>query len=83
MHAVFGIEWFGINTQQLGQGLDRGLTTGWALVDVCLTGGDGFGIGAATGVGTLSALRLWQYGIDLLDDGVAFDFEADSRVSQQ
>ena len=80
---MFGIERFGINAQQFGQGLYGGFTAGRALVDVCFTGGDGFGIWAASRIGTLATLRLGQYGIDLLDDRVAFDFEADGGISQQ
>ena len=33
---------------QCGQGLYGGFTAGRALVDVCFTGGDGFGIWAAS-----------------------------------
>ena len=75
MVAVFGVEWFGVNAQQFGQGLYGGFTAGRALVDVCFTGGDGFRIRAATRIGTLATLGLGQQGIDLLDDRVAFDLK--------
>src|SRR3546814_15806949 len=62
--AVLGIERLVLHTQQIRQRTHAGFATWRALIDICLAIGDGSGIGFATGVTALAALRLRQNGIN-------------------
>src|SRR5690606_41562330 len=53
-----------------------------ALVDVGLAIGDGRGVGTAAGIAALAALRLRQDGVDLVDERIALDLEADGGPAQ-
>ena len=52
--------------EQRGEGVDTGLSTGGALIDVGLTGGDGLRVRKTPGVAALLAMRLRQQSINLL-----------------
>ena len=58
-----------VATEQVRQCDDSIFTTGRAAV-VVFAGGNGFGIGFATRVTTLAALRLWKQFVYLVNDGV-------------
>ena len=59
LFTIFRVERFCFTSQQIGQGFDTCLTTGWALIDIGLLAGYGLGIGSTAGVATLRALGLW------------------------
>jgi len=72
-----------VSPQQIGQGLNAGLASRRATIDLCFTCGNGFGIGATTGIAALSALGLRKEGIDLIDDRVGLYLEAYRGIAQQ
>jgi hypothetical protein len=55
--------------------MGAGIATWWTLVDVGFTGGNRCGIGFATRVAALTALRLWQDGIDTRHQWVTINFK--------
>lgn len=57
-----------VTLKQLGQALYARVASGRALVDVGLTGCNGLCVGATPRVAALSALRLGQYGVNLIDE---------------
>jgi len=80
--AVLGIEWFNIDTEQVSQRDNGGLAARRTLVDVGFAFCQGFSVGAAAGVGALSALCLWQQCINLVDHRVTFNFELHCGVGE-
>jgi hypothetical protein len=86
--TVFFTQRFGIPAEQFRQPVDPGLTAGGALVNVGFTPGNGFGVGAAAGIAAGTTLGLWQYRIDLIDDGSTFHLvthgsEAEHQAEEQ
>lgn len=80
--TVLGIEWFGFDIKQVGQRLNGVLAARGTFVDR-ITVSNGLGIRATTGITALAALRLGQYGIDLIAERVALDLKLDRRESEQ
>src|SRR5690606_36331993 len=72
--TVFGVQAGGFYIEQICQSINGCLAAGWAFVNSFAIG-DGLGIGAAAGVTTLTTLGLWQQGVDLFNNRVAFHFE--------
>ena len=75
-----GLEYLDI--EQVGERYDRRLTTGRALVNWCFAIGNCFGVGSTTWISALPALGLWQQGVYLIDNRIAFDPEADCSVTE-
>ena len=82
LRTVLGIEWFRFDIKQVGQRLNGILASRGAFVDRIAVS-NCFGIGATTGITALAALRLGQYGIDLVAERVALDLKLDRRESEQ
>ena len=74
LFTVLGIQLWCRNVQQIGNGINGGLTAGGAFING-VTAGNGLGVGTTAGKATLAALGLGQQFIDLLDNGVALDFK--------
>jgi hypothetical protein len=83
MFSVIFIQRFGFSIEEIGQCLDSACPTRWALVDVCLTGGNCLGIGMTACKSALATLCLRQQGVDLISHRIAFDLETYCGVSQQ
>jgi hypothetical protein len=62
--AVFCVQRFGVDAEQVGERMNRDLTAGRALIDIGLAFRDGFGVWPAAGEGALAALGLRQQRID-------------------
>ena len=82
LNAMLRVQGFRLDTQQIGQCLDGGFTTGRALVNAAAPS-NGFCIGPATRIATLPALGLWQEGINLVSQWITFHLEPLSGKAQQ
>lgn len=81
--TMLGIERFGVNAEQIGQGMYGRLAARRTLVDISFTIGDGFRIRTATGECALTALCLRQDGVNLLHYGVTLHFKPLRGHAQQ
>ena len=79
---LLGIQRFHFAAKQVGQLAYAIHAPRRTLVDVCLARGNRLRVGFATGVAALTALRLRQDRLDLLDHRVALDLEPDRRIAE-
>jgi len=73
---------FVFHAEQVRQFMDAFIASRRAQIDIGFAFGDGFSIRFATWVAALTALRLRQDGVDLLNERVAFNLEADRGEAQ-
>ena len=72
-----------VASRQRGQHRNRGVAAGGAAVDVRGAAGDRLGVGTTALVSAARALRLRQYGIDTLDQGVHTGIVDEKRVPSE
>ena len=80
--AVFGVQWLGVFSEQVGKCLYGTFAARRTLVDISLVCGDGFRIRTTAGIGALAALGLWQQLVNLVNYRVTLDAKTDCRVTQ-